>query len=247
MFPRPAFLPARCWWRPLWLSFPTPLVSVLLCFARLRTWRSGRLAPRERRREAALGHHGASRIGLCVAMGIAAEWEANQQTQVLPVEMINLLLGYNRRDEIPTHRGPLSIRALAERLMKARSVDFKHHVTERPLHVRSLLYYVLEAVLDADDSPVLAAPLPVLESAIPRRPPIADPGAPIRVMVVNGGSRAPAAPRRPSLALPLRSIAPPRSPSFTVLPPSTRPPAPAVPFGRPSRSGAPIRSAPPLC
>ena len=63
MLPRRAFLPARCWWRPPWFSFPTPLVSALLCFLRLRARRSGRLAPRERRREAALGHYGASRVG----------------------------------------------------------------------------------------------------------------------------------------------------------------------------------------
>ena len=91
---------------------------------------------------------------VCVALGIAAERETNQRTQVLPVELISLPLGYNRGDEIPTHRGPVSIRAIAERLMKARSVDPKHHVSERPLHVRSLLYYVSDAVLDADESPV---------------------------------------------------------------------------------------------
>ena len=162
------------------------------------------------------------------------------------MELINVLLGYNRGDEIPTHRGPLSIRAIAERLMKARSVETKHHVTEWPLHVRGLRYYVPEAVLDADESPVLAAPLPVRESGIPRRPPFVDPSAHIRAMVVDSGGRAPAAPRRSSVALPLRSVAPPRSPSFTVSPPSTRPPAPAVFSGRPSRFRAPIRSAPPL-
>ena len=180
---------------------------------------------------------------LCVALEIAAEREANQRTQVLPVELINLLLGYNRSDETLTHEGPLSLRAIAERLMRALSVDPKHHVTERTLHVRSFLYYVQDAVLDADESPVLAASPPVLEFAIPRRPPFADPAEPIRAIVVEGGSRAPAAPHRP---LPLRSVAPPWSPSCTVPPPSTRPPAPAVPSGRPSRSGAPILSAPPL-
>ena len=177
----------------------------------------------------------------CVALGISAEREAHQQTQMLPVELIDLLLGYNRGDEIPMHRGPLSIRAIAERLMKARPVDPKQTVTERPLHVRSLLYYVPDAVLDADESPILAAPPPIRESSIPRRPPFADPGAPIRAMVVESGTRAPAAPRLPSLAVPLRSVATPRSPSFTVPPPSTRLPALAVPSGRPSRSRAPIR------
>ena len=179
---------------------------------------------------------------VCVALGIAAERVANQRTQVLPVELINSLLAYNRGDKIPTHRGPLSIRAISERLVKARSVDPKLHVTERPLHVCSLPYYVQDAVFD--EKPVLAAPPPVCESAIPRRPPFADPGALIRAMVVDSGSRAPAAPRRPPLALHLRSVAPPRSHSFTFPLPSTRPPAPVVPSERPSRSGAPIPSAP---
>ena len=152
---------------------------------------------------------------VCVALEIAAEREANQGTQVLPVELIILLLEYNRGDEILTHRYPFSIRAIAERLMKARSVDPKHHVTERPLHVRSLLYYVPDAELDAE-SPVLAAPPPVRESAIPRRPSFADPCPPIRATVVDGGIRAPAFPRRPPPALLLQSFAPPRSPSFTV-------------------------------
>ena len=187
-----------------------------------------------------------AKLFVCVALWIAAEREANHRTQMLPVELINSLLGYNRGDEIPTHRGPLSIRAIAERLMKARSVDPKHHVTERHIHVRNLLYYVPDAMLGADESPVLAAPLPVRESAIPRRPPFADPGAHIRATVVDGGSRASAAPRHPSLALPLRSVAPPRIPSFTVPTLSTPPAVPAVPSRRPSRSGAPIRSAPPL-
>ena len=187
-----------------------------------------------------------AKLVVCVALGIAAEREANHRTQVLPVELINLLLGYNRGDEIPTHWGSLSIRAIAERLIKARSVDPKHHVTERSLHVRSLLYYVPYAVLDADESPVLAAPPPVRKSAIPRLPPFAYAGMPIRAMVVDSGSRAPASPRRSSLALPLRSVAPSRSRSFTVPPPSTLPSAPVVSSGRPSRSGAPIRSAPPV-
>ena len=137
-------------------------------------------------------------------------------------------------------------------------MDPKHHVIERPLHVGSLLYYVPYAVHDADKSPVLAAPPPVRDSALPRRPPFADPGAPIRATVVDRGSRAPSVPRRPPPALPLRSVAPPRSLSFIVpqpparLPahvgvsPPTRVPASDVPSGRPSRPGAPIRSAPPL-
>ena len=154
MLSRCAILLARRWLRHLWLHVSAPLVSALFCLAHLRAQRFGRRAPSERRPEAALAEITVrAELLVCVALGIAAEREANQRTQVLPVELINLFLGYNRGDEIPTHRGPVSIRAIAERLMKARSVDPKHHVTERPLHVRSLLYYVPVAVLDADESP----------------------------------------------------------------------------------------------
>ena len=55
-----------------------------------------------------------------ITLGVAAEREANQRTQILPVELINLLLGYNRGDEVPTHRGSLSVRATGEWLMRAR-------------------------------------------------------------------------------------------------------------------------------
>ena len=163
---------------------------------------------------------------ICFALGIAAEREANQQTRVLPEALSNLLLRCNPGDEIPTHRSPLGIRTIAERLMKAQTVDPKHHITERPLHVRSLLCYVTDSVLDADESPVLGAPPPVCESAIPRRSPFSDPCAPIRAMDVESESRAPAVPGRPQPALPLRSVAPPRSPSFTVPQPPVQPPAP---------------------
>ena len=110
---------------------------------------------------------------MCITLGVAAERDASQRTQILPVELINLLLGYNRGDEVPTHRGSLSVRATGERLMRARSVDPALHVTERPLHVRSLLYYVPDAVLD-DAVPATAAASPVLSAPIPRRPPFAD-------------------------------------------------------------------------
>ena len=194
---------------------------------------------------------------MCITLGVAAERDASQRTQILPVELINLLLGYNRGDEVPTHRGSLSVRATGERLMRARSVDPALHVTERPLHVRSLLYYVPDAVLD-DAVPATAAASPMLSAPIPRRPPFADPGAPIRAMEIDNRRRTPVVPRRPLPALALRSVAPPRSPSYTVpqpparppatvgVPPPTQVPAPAVPSGRPSRSGAPRRSAPPL-
>ena len=82
---------------------------------------------------------------MCITLGGAAECEANQRTQILPVELINPLLGYNRGDEVPTDRGTLSVRATGERLMRARSVDPGRHETERPLHVSGLLYSVLDA------------------------------------------------------------------------------------------------------
>ena len=194
---------------------------------------------------------------VCITLGVAAEREANQRTQILPVDLINLLLGYNRGDEVPTHRGTLGVRATGERLMRARTIEPALHVTERPLHVRSLLYYVPDAVLDSA-CPASAAASPVRSAPIPRRAPFADPGAPIRAIEVDSRRRTPVVPRRPLPALTLRSVAPPRSPSYTVpqppvqshapvgVPPPTRVPAPVVPSGRPSRSGAPRRSAPPL-
>ena len=141
--------------------------------------------------------------------------------------------------------------------MRARSVDPGRQETERPLHVSSLLYYVPDAVLDAA-VPETAAASPVRSEPIPRRPPFADPGAPTRAMEVDSRRCTPVVPRRPIPALTLRSVAPPRSSSYTVpqppvrppatvgVPPPTQVPAPAVPSGRPSRSGAPRRSAPPL-
>ena len=194
---------------------------------------------------------------VCITLGVAAEREANQRTQILPVDLINLLLGYNRGDEVPTHRGTLGVRATGERLMRARTIEPALHVTERPLHVRSLLYYVPDAVLDSA-CPASAAASPVRSAPIPRRAPFADPGAPIRAIEVDSRRRTPVVPRPPLPALTLRSVAPPRSPSYTVpqppvrppatvgVPPPTQVPAPAVPSGRPSRSGAPRRSAPPL-
>ena len=173
------------------------------------------------------------------------------------MELIKLLLGYNRGDEVSTHRGNLGVRATGERLMRARTVDPALHVTERPLHVRSLLYYVPDAVLDAA-IPATTAASPVRSAPVPRRPPFADPGAPIRAMEIDSRRRTPVVPHLPLPALTLLSIAPPRSPSYTVPQPPVRPPAtvsvphptqvpaPAVPSGRPSRSGAPRRSAPPL-
>ena len=64
----------------------------------------------------------------------------------------------------------------------------------------------------------------------------------------------PVVPRRPLPTHTLRSFALPRSPSYNVprppatigVQPRTQVPAPVVPSGRPSRSGAPRRSAPPL-
>ena len=113
---------------------------------------------------------------VCVTLGVAAERDVNQRTQVLPVELINLLLGYNRGDEILTHRGTISVRATGERLMRARSVDQERHETERPLHVSGLLYYVPETVLDAAvpapaaASPARSAPIRVAShSQIPAR------------------------------------------------------------------------------
>ena len=117
--------------------------------------------------------------------------------------------------------------------------------------------YILSWTLDAA-VPETAAASPVRSAPIPRRPPFADPGAPIRAMGVHSRRRTPFFPRRPLPALTLRSVAPLRSPSYTVprlptqsnapvgVPPPTQVPAPAVPSGRPSRSGAPRRSAPPL-
>ena len=199
-----------------------------------------------------------TKLVMCVTLGIAAEREANQRTQVLPVELINLLLGYNRGDEVPTHRGTLGVRETGERLMRARTVDPALHVTERPLFVRSLLYYVPDAVLD-EAVPATAAASPVRSAQIPRRPPFADPGAPIRAMEVDSRRRTPVVvPRLPLSALALRSVAPSRSRSYSVpqppvrppvtvdVPPPTQVPAPAVPSGRPLRSGAPRRSAPAL-
>ena len=95
--------------------------------------------------------------------------------------------------------------------MKARSVDPKHHVPEWPPHVLSLLYYVPDAILDSDEIPVPTAPQPARGSAISPRPPFADPGAPIRDMDVDCGSRAPAIPRRHPPALPLWSVVPPQA------------------------------------
>ena len=175
------------------------------------------------------------------------------------MELINLLPGYNRGDEVPTHRGTLSVRATGERLMKARTVDPALHVTERPLHLRSLLYYVPDAVLDSA-GPVSAAASPVRSAPIPRRPSFPDPGAPIRAMEVDNGRRVPVVPRRSPPSLPLRSVvrSRARSPSFDApplptlppapvrVPPPTRAPAPVEPSARPSRSGAPKQSAPPL-
>ena len=76
---------------------------------------------------------------MCITLGVAAERDANQRTQILPVGLINLLLEYNRGNEVPTHRGSLSDRATGERLMRARSIDPAPHVTERTLHVRRVL------------------------------------------------------------------------------------------------------------
>ena len=159
--------------------------------------------------------------------------------------------------EVPTQRGTLSVRATGEGLKRARSVDPGRHETERPLHVSGLLYYVPDAVLDAAVPATAVAP-PVRSAPIPRRPPFADTGAPIRAMEGDNRRRTQVVPRRPPPALTLRSVAPPRSPSYTVprpptqshapvgVSPPTRVPAPAVPSGRSSRSGAPSRSAPPL-
>ena len=148
------------------------------------------------------------RAGLvkCITLGVAAEREANQRTQILPVELINLLLGYNRGDEVPTHRGTLSVRATGERLMRARSVDPERHGTERPLHVSGLLYYVPDAVLDAA-VPATAAASPVRSAPIPRRPPRADPSAPIRAMEVDSRRQTSFVPCRPTPAPTLRSVA----------------------------------------
>ena len=194
---------------------------------------------------------------MCITLGVAAEREANQRTQILPVGLINLLLGYNRGNEVPTHRGTLSVRTTGERLMRERSADPGRHEIERPLHVSSLLYYIPDAVLDAA-VPATAAASPVRSAPIPCGPPFADPGAPIRAMEVDSRRRTPVVTRRLLPALALRSVAPPRSPSYAVPQPPVRPPAtvgvrpptqvpaPAVPSGRPSRSGAPRRSAFPL-
>ena len=157
---------------------------------------------------------------MCITLGVAAEREANQPTQILPVELINLLLGYYRGDEVPTHRGTLSVRATGERLMRARLVDPGRHETERPLQVSSLLYYVPDAVLDAAVTATAAAS-PVRSAPIPRRPPFADPGAPIRAKEVDSRRRTPVVPSRPSPDLTLPSVAPPRSPSYTVPRPPT--------------------------
>ena len=86
--------------------------------------------------------------------------------------------------------------------MRARADDLGRHETERLLHVSSFLYYVPDAVLDAAESPVLVAVPPVRVPPIPRRSPFADPGAPIRSMEVDSGSRAPVVPRRPPPASP---------------------------------------------
>ena len=194
---------------------------------------------------------------VCITLGVTAEREANQRTQILPVELIKQLLGYNRGDDVFTRRGTRSVLATGERLMRARSVDPGRYEIERPLHVSGLLYYVPDAVLDAA-VPAPAAASHVRSAPIPRRPPFADPGAPIRAMEVDIRRRTPVVPSRPPPALTLRSVAPPQSPSYTVprlptqshapvgVPPPTRVPAPAVPSGRPSRYGAPRRSAPPL-
>ena len=125
---------------------------------------------------------------MCITLGVAAEREANRPTQILPLELINLLLGYKRGDEVPMHRGTLSVRATGERLMRARSVDPGRQETERPLHVSSLLYYFPDAVLDAA-VPATAVASPVRSAPIPRRPPFADPGAPIRAMEVDSRRR----------------------------------------------------------
>ena len=141
--------------------------------------------------------------------------------------------------------------------MRARSVDPGRHESELPLHVSGLLYYVQDPVIDAG-VPATAAASPVRSAPITRHPPFANPGAPIRAMEVDSRRRTPFVPRRALPALTLRSVAPPRSPPHTVprlptqshvpvgVPPLTRVPAPAVPSGRSSRSGAPRRSAPPL-
>ena len=45
---------------------------------------------------------------MCLTLGIAAEREANQRTQVLPVELINLLLEYNVVTRFPRTEEPLA-------------------------------------------------------------------------------------------------------------------------------------------
>ena len=110
---------------------------------------------------------------MCITSGVAAERKANQRTQILPVELINLILRYNRGDEVPTHRGTLSVRATGEWLMRARSVDAGRHETEWPLHVSSLLYYVPDAVLDAAvPATAAASPYVALPSSAALRLPI---------------------------------------------------------------------------
>ena len=110
---------------------------------------------------------------VCITLRVAVEREGSQRTQILPVELINLLLGYNRGDEVPTHRGTLSVRATGERLMRARSVDPGLHETERPLHVSCLLYYVPDAVLDAAvPAPAAASPVRSPPSRVALRLPI---------------------------------------------------------------------------
>ena len=218
-------------------------------------------SPAEKRR---FGNMVRAELVMSITLVEAAEREANQCKQILPVELINLLLEYNRGGEVPTHRGTLSVRATGEQLMRALSVDPGRHETERLLHVSGLLYYVPDAVIDAavpataGAVPATAAASPVRSAPIPRRPPFAVPGAPIRAMEVDSRRLTPVVPRRPPPALTLLSVASPRRPSYTVpqtptqyhapvgVPPPTRVPAPAVPSEKPSRSGAPRRSAPPL-
>lgn len=110
---------------------------------------------------------------LCLVLGVAAERLANRRTQVKPVEVINRLLAYEGEDRIPTLNGALSVSATGARLRRALTVSPILCVTERPVHIAGILYFVPDDVLDStnplreDASFALNSPRPRTASAVP--------------------------------------------------------------------------------
>ena len=111
---------------------------------------------------------------LCIVLGVAAERTANRCTQVMPVEVINRLLAYDGKDEIPTHDGALSVSATPARLMRARTVSPEFHVKVRPLHFAGPLYYVPDELLESQRPARHPATTAVRSSSRPVPPAVRD-------------------------------------------------------------------------